>query len=126
MTARGRSAAWLAACLMFSGGCSIRSPVEVVSGREVLCGHALSTVASGTFEVRNGLLACSGAYNPLDPSQLLVVPVRCDDGRTGMATVFRDRSRTAGTGTIILNDGDRGRFIFGSPASACVARPPAQ
>ena len=98
-------------------GCSSTIPVAVIGqdGR-ILTGTNTVSLSEGSFYVTDGKLTCSGSYNPLQQSQTISMPVICDDGRKGIVKATRDTA-TSGSGTVRLNDGYQGDFIFGSAAN---------
>jgi hypothetical protein len=71
----------------------------------------------GSFNVSNGKLKCGGTYNSTDQSPTITTPVLCNDGRKGIVIATRDNSGTSGGGTLTLNDGTTGSFIFGTAAA---------
>ena len=108
----------LALCVGFLSACAITAPVAVVSSSgEVLKGTATSSLTSGTFEVTNGRLNCTGTYDPSPGSKLVSVAVKCSDGRSGVGRAIRDME-LSGSGIVNMNDGTKATFIFGQGANA--------
>ena len=105
----------LASALVISG-CATTIPVAVIGqdGR-VLTGTNTVSLSEGSFTVSDGKLTCSGSYNPLQQSQTISMPVICSDGRKGIVRAIRDTA-TSGSGTVRLNDGYQGDFLFGTAA----------
>jgi hypothetical protein len=99
---------------------SVTEPVAVVSGGiagGILRGTSTASAdGSGTFSVSNGKITCGGSYNSLDQSVTITIPVLCSDGRKGIVIDTRDESGVSGGGTLQLNDGTTGSFIFGAAA----------
>jgi hypothetical protein len=94
-------------------------PVVVVSKGipgGIMRGTNTVSVNEGSFNVSNGTLSCGGSYDPLDRSVTITMTVLCNDGRKGIVTSTRDRSRKSGGGAFTLNDGTTGAFIFGAAA----------
>lgn len=102
--------------VIFLSGCTTTIPVAVIGqdGR-VLTGTNTVSLTEGSFSVTDGKLTCSGSYDPLQQSQTISMPVLCNDGRKGIVRAVRDTS-TSGSGTIRLNDGYQGDFVFGKAA----------
>lgn len=101
---------------VFLSGCATTIPVAVIGqdGR-VLTGTNTASLAGGSFYVTDGKLTCSGSYDPLQQSQTISMPVICSDGRKGIIRAIRDTA-TSGSGTVRLNDGYQGDFVFGKAA----------
>jgi len=97
-------------------GCTTIIPVAFIGqdGR-VLTGTNTVSLSNGSFTVSDGKLTCSGSYNPLQQSQTISMPIICSDGRKGMVRAIRDTA-TSGSGTVRLNDGYQGDFLFGTAA----------
>jgi hypothetical protein len=101
------------------GGCSVTAPVAVITkSGQILRGTATGTMSGGSFEATNGKLTCSGTYDPTTGSITLSAKVLCNDGRTGLAIVTRDRGLQSGSGRIRLSDGSEADFVFGPAADA--------
>ncbi|HEV2336090.1 MAG TPA: hypothetical protein VGS13_11370 [Stellaceae bacterium] len=113
----------LAVCRLIAGallltGCSITEPVVVIGKKgEILRGTATASLAGGSFQVTNGKLTCGGSYDSLDTSLTISMPVLCSDGRRGIVIATRDKDGISGAGTVRLDDGEKGTFMFG-PAAA--------
>lgn len=105
---------WLMALLL--AGCATTVPVAVIGqdGR-ILTGTNTASLSGGSFSVTDGKLTCSGSYDPFQQSQTISMPVLCSDGRKGIVRATRDTA-TSGSGTVRLNDGYQGDFVFGSAA----------
>jgi|ERR1700733_402989 len=71
----------------------------------VMRGTTTASLSGGSFSLSNGLLTCGGAYNALDTSPTISIPVLCSDGRKGIITATRDNSGMSGGGHFTLNDG---------------------
>jgi len=104
---------------LFLSGCAITEPVVVIAQHgQVLRGTTTaSMVTGGSFSVTDGNLMCSGDYNAWNTSRTITMQVLCSDGRKGIIIATREKSGIAGSGTVHLNDGTEGTFIFG-PAAA--------
>jgi hypothetical protein len=100
---------------------SVTEPVAVVSGGipgGMLRGTSTASAdGTGTFSVSNDKITCGGSYNSLDQSVTITMPVLCSDGRKGVVIDTRDASGVSGGGTVQLNDGTTGSFIFGAAAT---------
>ncbi|MEX0351325.1 MAG: hypothetical protein AB3N15_18030 [Paracoccaceae bacterium] len=72
-----------------------------------------SATQDGAFEVSDGSTRCSGRYDPADNAPTLQVPLRCEDGRTGTASITRQGDPTSGAGKVSLSDGTQWEFLFG-------------
>jgi hypothetical protein len=97
-------------------GCATTIPVAVIGqdGR-ILTGSNTVSLSEGSFSVTDGKLTCSGSYDPFQHSQTISMPVICSDGRKGIVRATRDTA-TSGSGTVRLNDGYQGDFVFGNAA----------
>ena len=102
--------------LVFMSGCATTIPVAVIGqdGR-VLTGTNTASLSEGSFTVSDGKLTCSGSYDPLQQSKTISMPIICSDGRKGIIRAIRDTA-TSGSGTLRLNDGYQGDFLFGTAA----------
>ena len=65
--------------------------------------------------VGNAHLVAGLELVPLSQSQTVTVAVRCNDGRTGIATATRDTA-TSGGGKVTFSDGSEWTFVFGEAA----------
>ena len=96
-------------------GLADAAQVLVVTARgQILRGMTTASLTGGRgrVEATDGTLTCLGEYKSDQPSRVIVFPVRCTDGRTGVATrtsFFLDQ----GEGTIRMSDGEVARFAFG-------------
>jgi hypothetical protein len=98
--------------------CSVTQPVAVISSSgQVLRGTATSEMSGGTFEVTDGKLTCAGNYD-VSGGLTLSAPVKCNDGRTGLAIIQRDRGGMTGSGRVRLSDGTDADLVFGPAARA--------
>ena len=88
-------------------------PFLVMLGPDNYYGWYRSHPFAADFRVTNGRTICRGGYNAFAGSADAVFAVRCDDGRTGSATIIRDTSGRNGVGTLTLSDGGVGRIVFG-------------
>jgi hypothetical protein len=108
----------LAAVVLLLAGCSITEPVVVIGKNgEILRGTTTAALDGGSFNVSDGKLSCGGSYNALDMSPTISMPVLCSDGRRGIVIATRNNSGTSGAGTIRMNDGEDGTFMFGRAAA---------
>lgn len=91
-------------------------PVAMIGqdGR-VLTGTNTVSREGGSFTVSDGKLTCSGSYDPFVPSATIAAPVVCNDGRKGIVRATRDTA-FSGSGTVRMNNGYQGDFIFGKAA----------
>ena len=98
--------------------CSVTEPVVVIGDNgQTLRGSATATMSGGSFNVTDDKLTCAGSYNSLSMEPTITMQTLCPDGRKGIVIATRDSSGTSGHGTVRLNDGTSGQFIFG-PAAA--------
>lgn len=99
-------------------GCDVTQPVVVIdSNGQVLRGTATASLSGGSFDVSDGKLSCGGSYNSMSMEPTITMQARCSDGRKGIVIAIRDSSGLAGHGTVRLNDGTTGQFIFGPSAA---------
>lgn len=106
----------LIAPLALLSACSVSSPVVGIMEPGIpMQGEAVaSTSGAGRFTVRNlDGLVCSGPYDAADMQPTIEMEIFCSDGRKGRVLATRSASMTAGTATAKLDDGTRGRFVFG-------------
>lgn len=103
------------AFLTILSACSVTVPVVGKIGDEDAAGSTTATTSGGSFEVAtiDGLV-CSGTYDAWDTSPTIRIPVSCSDGRTGSLLATRTLSGASGKVIGKLNDGTRGRFVFGN------------
>lgn len=101
-------------------GCSQTFPI-VAMGKDlpggVLRGEGRVDLSGGVFAISGGSLTCNGTYDGLDSSVTITIPIRCNDGRTGIVSATRQKGGRGGGGPFTLSDGTTGQFIFG-PAAA--------
>lgn len=65
-----------------------------------------------TFMVRTAAgVQCTADISGVDSS--LTAPVTCSDGHNGQGVVNRRHDGTSGTVILVLDNGTRGRFVFG-------------
>ena len=97
--------------------CDITHPVAVVGPAEtVYRGTATATfLEGGWFQVSNGANTCRGRYAPATENQMVTFPVSCTNGLTGIGKATYEGPR-AGGGQIVMQDGTRWQFIFGTRA----------
>jgi hypothetical protein len=94
--------------------CSITQPLVVLAPHgQILRGQVTASLNGGIFEATDGRLACNGTYDSLTTGVTVSFAVRCNDGRIGVGTAYRDAGGQSGTGTIKLSDGSEARFMFG-------------
>lgn len=106
------------ALALVCAGCAYSEPVVVIGLHgETLRGSATAALTGGTFRVSDSKLTCGGNYDDWSLSTTIEMPVRCSDGRKGIAVVTRDASGTSGSGHVRLDDGSSADFIFGSAAA---------
>jgi hypothetical protein len=99
-------------------GCSATLPVAVVGhDGTILTGTNYVSTSEGSFSVTDGVLTCNGSYNPMQTSTTISMTVNCDDGRKGIIRATRDTS-SSGSGTVRLDDGWEGDFLFGAAAES--------
>lgn len=100
-------------------GCSREYPIAVVSKDlpgGIMRGSGIMSPFGGDFHVTDGKLRCVGSYDGTDTSRTITIPVLCNDGRKGLATVTRNDRGDGGGGRFTLNDGMTGDVIFGPGA----------
>jgi hypothetical protein len=103
--------------LLALGACEVRQPLAVVGAHgEVLKGEVVATLSAGTFHASNGVLDCSGSYDPLALDRTITFAAFCSDGRHGIGTATRDPSMKAGAGSIHMDNGETATFVFGPKA----------
>jgi len=106
------------------GGCAVTRPISViVDNGQILRGSFSAVPGSGVeFSVSDGVLTCSGGAGAgLTPDgKVVVVPVKCSDGRPGAIGVLRGQG-TSGAGAFKLADGTHGLFVFGGAHMTCDA-----
>jgi hypothetical protein len=117
-----QSTKWTGLCAMLLGcaACSITGPISIIADNgQVLRGtYRASVTSGGSLAVTDGVLNCTGSYDSSDRTARITIPVKCSDGRFGLAEITRLDGRSGG-GTVKLNDGARGIFVFGSARMAC-------
>lgn len=102
---------------VFLSGCSFNFPVvgRLNTGEPVHGKIVLNTNGVGTFRIfRQNGMSCAGTYDAYDESQKIRVPVTCSDGKTGIVIATRDASGLSGHAFAEIDDGLRGRFIWGN------------
>lgn len=97
-------------------------PVVVIGEDFVLQGTTASTLFGGSFSVTNGVLTCSGAFNPYDRSPTITMQTSCSDGRIGNVVSSRDPTYQAGSGSVTFSDGSHAIFYFGRNATFYAAQ----
>jgi hypothetical protein len=75
--------------------------------------QASAVAQNGTIDVSDGTTQCRGEYDPAGTSKTLQVALKCDDGRTGTASMTRSADQTSGAGTVSLSDGAQWEFLIG-------------
>jgi hypothetical protein len=108
--------------ILLVSGCatSVTLPVVVIEKN----GHMLkgtttaSLLSGGSFNVTDGKLSCGGSYDALDTSPTISMAVLCSDGRRGIIIATRDNNGMSGAGTVHMNDGSEGTFMFGQAAAS--------
>lgn len=99
--------------------CSVTYPVVVIGENgEMYKGSTTATLDTGSFEVSRGNIVCGGNFSPLNTSPTIAFPVTCNNGLKGIATVTRDDSLQAGSGTVRMSDGSEWNILFGNAAAA--------
>jgi hypothetical protein len=100
-------------------GCSVTQPLAVITKNgQILRGTTTADLSGGSFQASDGKLTCSGSYDPTTGSITLNVKVTCNDGRTGIAMVTRERGLQSGSGRVRLSDGSEADLVFGPAAQA--------
>lgn len=96
--------------------CDITHPVAVVGPGTTLRGTATASfVEGGWFQVTNGAVTCRGQYTLSPDPQTVSFPVSCTNGLKGIGTATYS-SPTEGAGTVLMQNGEEWRFIFGRRA----------
>lgn len=109
--------------LLALAGCSVTYPAAVVGQRgDVLVGTVTGSLAGGSYHVTNGRLSCTGTYDPMQPGPVINFDVVCTDGRRGFGTAIREAGGQQGRGSVRLDDGETGDFVFGPVARTMVAK----
>jgi hypothetical protein len=125
---RGRGAVAGASCMVavaFLAGCSVTEPIEgITSDGQVLQGTTTASMSGGRFTGTSDNLSCSGTYNPAESSRTISMPMKCNDGRTGVIVATRDPDGISGTGIAHLSDGTVARFAFGADIASLTPPPP--
>lgn len=93
-------------------------PVVFVSQKDgkKLIGAAHITDSKASFSMSDGKLVCAGSFNVLEKSKEVIIPIMCNDKRTGKATLTRS-IEMSGHGTVTFNDGYTGKLYFGTAAN---------
>ena len=81
----------------------------------VMTGTNYISKSEGSFSVTDGALTCFGSYDPLQTSTTISMTIKCSDGRKGIVKSTRDTAGS-GSGTVRLDDGWEGDFLFGAAA----------
>ena len=99
--------------------CDVTHPVAVVGPKNtVYRGTATASfLEGGWFQATNGANTCSGRYTPKPETQTATFPVTCTNGLRGIGTATYE-TPYAGGGEIVMQDGNRWKFIFGRRALA--------
>jgi len=108
-----------AGALALLAACDVSHPVAVVGqDNTVFRGTANATfLEGGWFQATNGKTTCQGRYRPGSQSGTVTFPVSCSNGLKGVGTATYETPR-AGGGEIVMQDGNRWKFIFGRSALA--------
>lgn len=105
----------LASVLAACGSVSVPVTGQMAGGTPAAGQATANFNGHGEFWVKvPGGIRCSGTYDSLTTDPTLIVPVKCDDTRTGEAVITRQLDLISGTAIVRLNDGTRGQFVFGN------------
>jgi hypothetical protein len=99
-----------------SEGPSNQGPFAVSLNGKLYFGSYRNDPFSGYFRVSNSANGCTGSYNAFLGATDPIFAVRCDDGRTGTAEIVRDREGRNGIGYVAMDDGSKGKIVFGRSA----------
>jgi hypothetical protein len=100
------------------GASATSGPFAVVMDDRLYLGSYQTDLFSGYFRAASGIKSCTGSYNAFFGANSPVFKVTCDDGRTGTADIVRDRAGRSGIGYVAMNDGTKGKIVFGPAAGA--------
>lgn len=106
----------LAGTLAGCGSISLDLPVNGKMRGEFTSGFVTARGdGTGTLWVQNrpGGLRCEGDYSIPNGQRQFDLPIACNDGRTGTASVNLKPGGISGVALARLNDGTRGQFVFG-------------
>ena len=106
-------------------GCSLLAACATEVSLPITGQMSDGTAAGGTATARtsgNGSFwvkipagpRCGGTYDSRSYAPTLIVPVACDDGRSGEAVITRQMDMVSGTAIVSLTDGTTGNFVFGN------------
>jgi hypothetical protein len=91
-------------------------PFVLVFADDLFRGTYVSNPFISAFAVSNGAERCHGRYDAFAGDTRADFRVHCDDGSTGLANIILDTDGRNGVGVLDLNDGRRGRIVFGHRA----------
>jgi hypothetical protein len=91
-------------------------PFVLVFADDIYRGTYVSNPFISAFTVSNGAELCRGRYDAFAGDTRADFRVHCDDGSTGLANIILDMDGRNGVGVLDLNDGRRGRIVFGHRA----------
>jgi len=94
----------------------INGPFVMVIGDDLYRGSYVSQPFAAAFSVTSGATICRGRYNAFAGDTRAVFDVWCDDGSRGSANIILDRGGRNGIGEVTMDDGRRGRIVFGLAA----------
>src|SRR5476651_794862 len=99
-------------------GCTATQPVVVIgTNGQVMRGTATAGRSGDSFTVTDGKLTCGGSSNSMSLEPKITMQALCSDGRRGIVTATRDSSGQSVIGTLRMEDGTSGQYIFGPVAA---------
>ena len=94
----------------------VDGPFVVLLGDDLYRGSYVSNPFAAAFTISNGYNICRGRYDAFNGDTEAVFDLYCDDGSRGMANIILDTSGSNGVGILDMDDGRRGRIVFGHAA----------
>jgi hypothetical protein len=94
-------------------GHSTSGPFALMLGGELYMGTYNSNPFKSRFRVASENKFCRGSFNAFAGSREALYDVYCSDGRAGWADIILDQTGRNGIGQLSLNDGTKGKIIFG-------------
>jgi hypothetical protein len=112
---KGRLVTLAIAGIAVLSACSVRTHITGnFENGEPISGWATESPGGATMDLEfEAGGTCKGDYNPQVESLEITLQVACDDGRTGVVRMTRQKSPKAVWGEIELSDGRTGKLYFG-------------
>lgn len=95
---------------------AVNGPFVVLLQDDLYRGRYVSQPFAAAFTVSNGINVCRGRYNAFAGDTRAVFKVICDDGSRGSANIMLDTGGRNGVGEVTMDDGTRGKIVFGHAA----------